>query len=106
MGKYGPADKYEMVTEPGRFKLVERTKSPQGVPVKKIIVFDSQNRQTRPEMPQVLEFLVQDERTGKEICSAKIKRRQILPGGQGEIPRELELRWPEQNMKLVLQLNG
>jgi hypothetical protein len=106
MGKYGPADKYELVTEPGHFKLVERTKSPQGVPVKKIIVFDALNRQTQPDKPQVLEFLVQDERTGKEICSAKIKRRQILPGGHGEIPRELELRWPEQNMKLVLQLNG
>jgi hypothetical protein len=105
MGRYGPAEKYELATEPGHFKLIERTKSPQGVPVKKIIVFDAQDRSKKPDLPQVTDYLVVDERSGKLIGSAKITRRQILPGG-GEIPRELELRWPEENMKLVLHLTG
>ena len=39
MGKYGTADKYERVVEKDQLKLIEHTKSPQGMAVKKIIVF-------------------------------------------------------------------
>jgi hypothetical protein len=102
MGRYGPADKYELQTTAANFKLIERTKSPQGVPVKKVIVFNS--KQARADEPQVTDYLVVDERTGKEICSAKIKRRQILGGA--ELAREIELRWPQENLKLVLHLDN
>jgi hypothetical protein len=112
MGRYGPAEKYELVIERGRnnnvehYKLIEQTKSPQGVPVKKIIVFDAHDLSKRRDQPQVTDFLVIDERTGKELCSAKIKRCQVLTATNGIIARELELRWPEYNMKLVLNLTG
>jgi hypothetical protein len=110
MGRYGPAEKYELKIENGknnevvRYKLIERTKSPQGTPVQKIIVFDAINHPRNPELPQVTEYLVVDERTGKEICSAKIKRRQFVTK-DAAIARDLELRWPEQNLKLALSLN-
>jgi hypothetical protein len=105
MGNYGSADKYELATVPGQsYKLIERTKSPQGVPVKKIIVFDYNDRSKQPEKPQVTDYLEVDERSGKEICSAKITRRQRLPNN-AEIPRELELRWPEEKLKLVLRID-
>jgi hypothetical protein len=102
MGKYGPADKYEVAAGKGQFKLIESTKSPQGTPVKKIIVFNS--LKTKGDAPQVTDYLLVDERSGKMICSAHITQRQFI--NDAEIPREMELRWPEQNMKLVLNING
>jgi hypothetical protein len=103
MGKYGPAEKYELVVEKEQLKLIEKTRSAQGQPVKKIIVFN--RRKASGDQPQITDFLLVDQTTNKLICSAHITRRQIIPN-RGEIPRELELRWPEQNMKLVLHLNG
>jgi hypothetical protein len=102
LGKYGPPEKYELAKGPGQFKLIESTKSPQGMPVKKIIVFSSQK--ATKDAPQVTDYLLVDERSGKLICSAHIMRRQII--NDAEFPREMELRWPEQNMKLGLTING
>jgi hypothetical protein len=103
MGKYGPPEKYERVVEKEVVKLVERTKSPQGKDVRKIIVFNL--RPMSGDQPQVTDYLLVDEATGKLVCSAHIKRRQIITG-RGEIPREMELNWPEQKVKLALTING
>jgi hypothetical protein len=103
MGKYGSAEKYERVVEKETVKLVEKTKSPQGVPVRKIIVFNL--RPAAGDQPQVTDYLLVDDATGKLICSAHIKRRQIIVG-RGEIPREMELNWQEQKIKLGLTINA
>ena len=91
MGKYGPADKYEMVSEPGRFKLIERTKSPQGVPVKKIIVFNALNRQTQPETAAGHGVLARGREDRQSDLLGENHSAVRSPGGHGEIPRELEL---------------
>ena len=63
MGNYGPPEKYELVVEDKHFKLIEKTRSPQGVPVKKIIVF---NRSKVPvPQPQITDFLCVEEATNK-----------------------------------------
>jgi len=103
MGNYGSADKYELVTEPEYWKLIERTKSPQGQPVKKIIVFNRRSSPANSEQPQIKEFLLQDEATGKTICSAHITRKQK---NYHTLPREMELKWPAQNLTLKLRLDG
>jgi hypothetical protein len=103
MGKYGSAEKYERIVEKETVKLVEKTKSPQGVPVRKIIVFNL--RPAAGDQPQVTDYLLVDDATGKLICSAHIKRRQIITG-RGEIPREMELNWPDQKIKLGLTINA
>jgi hypothetical protein len=103
MGKYGPADRYERIVEKETVKLVERTKSPQGVPVRKIIVFNL--RPASGDQPQVTDYLLVEDATGKLICSAHIKRRQII-AGRAEIPRDMELNWPEAKIKLGLTING
>ena len=84
-------------------KLVEKTKSPQGTPVRKVIVFN--RRQAEKDQPQVTDFQLVDEASNKLICSAHVVRRTVIPG-KCEFPRELELRWPEQSMKLVLTINA
>src|SRR6185436_40828 len=53
--------------------------------------------------PQITDFLLVEDASNKLICSAHITRRQII--GKTEIPREMELRWPEANLKLVLHLD-
>ena len=103
MGKYGPAERYELVVEKEKLKLVEKTKSPQGTPVRKVIVFN--RRQAEKDQPQVTDFQLVDEASNKLICSAHVVRRTVIPG-KCEFPRELELRWPEQSMKLVLTINA
>jgi hypothetical protein len=102
MGNYGSPDKYEIVSEKDEIKLIERTKSPQGVPVRKVIVFKS-TKATREDEPQVRRLLLEDDKTGKLICSAQVVRRQVINGA--ELPRELKLEWPEQKLKLVLHLD-
>jgi len=104
MGKYGPAEKYELIKDADKIKLVERTKSPQGIPVKKVIVFNSRKAKSA-DQPQITDFLLLDDKTNKLICSAHISRRQII-GNKVELPRELELSWPEQNFKLALHLDN
>ena len=74
-----------------------------GVPVKKIIVF--RRWEAKGDDSQVPKLLLEDEKTGKLICSAQVVRRQRLPNG-AELPKELKLEWPEQKLKLVLNLNG
>jgi hypothetical protein len=103
MGKYGPAERYERVVEKETVKLIEKTKSPQGVAVRKIIVFNL--RPASGDQPQITDYLLVDDATGKLICSAKIKRRQIV-ANRAEIPRDMELSWPDQKMKLGLTING
>jgi hypothetical protein len=105
MGKYGPPEKYERVVDEkaGQVKLVEKTKSPQGKDVRKIIVFSI--RKAERDQPQVTDYLLVDDATGKLICSAHIKRRQVITG-RGEIPRDMELNWPEAKVKLGLTIDA
>lgn len=103
-GNYGPAEKYTVEPDGGNLKLVERTKSPQGAPVRKMIVMRA--RPVQPPTPQVVAFLLVDEATGREICSAEIKETQIDRATGGVFPRRMELRWPEQKLRLAMRLDG
>jgi hypothetical protein len=108
MGKYGSPEKYELAIDQKhqKFKLIEHTKSAQGTPVKKVIVFNSM-RQIRDQDPQVTDFELRDEKTDKLICAAHITKRQILDKvSRAEIAREMELVWPAQNLRLGLQINN
>jgi len=105
LGKYGPAERYELQVEPEKFKLVERTKSPQGKAVRKVIVFN--RREARGTVPQITDYQLIDDASNKEICSAKVTEVQVVDRTSlAVIPRRLELRWPEEKFKLTMKLNG
>lgn len=105
MGQYGPASHYQLDTsDPNKLKLIERTKSPQGKPVQKVIVFNRRPAQA-PE-PQITDFILVDEESNKEICSAHVLASQIDPGTGGMYPKRLELSWPEQRLSLKLDLTA
>ena len=103
MGNYGPAEKYQLTYDDKTLKLTEKTRSPQGQPVRKVIVFN--RNKAVGNQPQITDFLLVDDATGKEICSCHVTERLIIPN-KGEIPRRFELRWPEQKLKLTIRLDG
>lgn len=107
LGPYGPADKYEMTHDAYELKLIERTRSPQGRAVRKVIVM-RRAQQTAPS-PQVVQYQLLDDATGQELCSAHIAQTQLLRSGErgsAILPRRLELRWPAAKVRLDMTLDG
>jgi hypothetical protein len=108
MGSYGPPERYQLVVEgnrePTRYKLIEHTTGPQGNKVRKVIVFNARDQSNRPGSPQITDFLLLDEATGRELCSAKILE---VQGdlSSGMVPKRMQLRWPEEKITLTLRLS-
>jgi hypothetical protein len=104
IGTYGPAERYTLESEdPQTFRLVERTKSPQGHPVRKVIVMN--RREVKAPTPQVTAFLLLDDTNGQEICSAHITATTLNNVG-AILPYRMELRMPKQNMRMQLKFDG
>jgi hypothetical protein len=110
MGNYGPAKRYTLEVEGDKLKLVEKARSPQGQPVRKVIVMN--RRRVRPPAPQVTAFLLLDDVTGQEICSAHISEVQVDSGKNGKfgiLPRKIEFLWSmpnNQTLGLAMRLDG
>jgi hypothetical protein len=91
LGPYGPAEKYEMDYDDYNLKLIERTRTPLGQAVRKVVVMKRAPQDVKRGNPQVAEYLLLDDATGKELCSAQITQVQV--GNNGAVlPRRLELR--------------
>jgi hypothetical protein len=108
MGPYGPPDKYSVERNGKTVRLVEKTRTPQGHAVRKVIVMSLQ--QETPPNPQVQAYLILNDATGKEICSAQIQATELLrvkdlPYGV-LVPRRLEFRVPDQKVSLKLAFSG
>lgn len=103
MGPYGPPERYTLEHDSDTLRLVEKSRSPQGQPVKKVIVF--KRRPQQPPYPQVTDYLLIDETSNKEICSAKISEVQIDRTTGATLPRRLELRWPAEKVKLGMKFD-
>ena len=69
-----------------------------------MIVFN--RRPVQPPEPQMTACLLIDEATGQEICSAHILETHLDRATGAIVPRRLELRWPENKLKLAMTLNG
>ncbi len=104
LGPYGPAEKYERQYDNQTVKLIEKTRSPQGQAVRKVLVFS--RRPVQPPTPQLMSCHLVDDASGKEICSATILETKLAGKDNGIVPHRLELRWPENNLKMVMVLSG
>lgn len=108
MGPYGPADKYQQENDAKSIRLVERIKTPQGRALKKVMVF----RWPAVKAPkaQVSDFLLIDEASGKELCSAHVSEAQVDRGTGAILPRQIEIRALEpgttKETRMVLKLGG
>ena len=106
LARFGPADRYQVVQRRDTIELVERTRSPQGKPVRKVTVFRSVRAPAGS--PQVVAHLLLDDTTGKEICSATITHVQMVQADRQnkvEVPRKMVLNWPDAKIQLSLTLD-
>lgn len=106
LGPYGPADKYKLEADPDSklLRLVEKTKSPQGYPVRKVIVMN--RKEVRAPNPQVTAFLLLDDATGHEICSAHILSTTQDKTTGAILPYKMEINMPTQKMSMKLKMDG
>jgi hypothetical protein len=105
LGTYGPAEKYQVEHNADTIKLIEKTTSPQGVPVRKIIVM--KRKVMHAPNPQVTDYLLLDDATGNEICGAHISEVQMNSATRNAVlPRRMELRWQSEKLKLALRLDS
>jgi hypothetical protein len=103
LAKYGPAEQYQVAVKERTVELVQRTRSPQGNPIRKVTVF---RRGRAPEgSPQVLAHVLIDETSNKEICSAQVLRVQIDRGTGAIVPQKVVLVWPEGKVRLTMTLD-
>src|SRR5205823_12645144 len=86
MAEYDPAGEYTLDTKGSTYQLVQKSVSAQGLPVRKVTVFDGR----KGARVRVRAHLLQDE-TGKEICSAYINDAQVIGGAT--VPTRVVLNW-------------
>lgn len=104
LGPYGPPEKYQVESDANTIKLVEKVRSPQGKTFKKVIVFN--RRPQAPPNPQVMEYKLIDDGTGKDICVAQIQSTQLDKTTNAILPARMEFRWPEMNVKMAMRLEN
>jgi hypothetical protein len=103
MANFGPPERWTIESDNQKIRLTEKITSPQGQPMRKVIVMQ-RRVQTAPN-PQVVEHLLLDDATGKEVAAARIMQVEIDPAKGGIVPTRLELRYPKDNVKLTLSLS-
>jgi hypothetical protein len=89
--------------------------TPNGVPIKKEIVFAADDADSSREQPQVKRHVIKDVR-GSTICSAEVKRAHTVsvvgnetqPGRSFVVqyPTQVVLRWEQQRFEMDLDLKG
>ncbi len=104
LGPYGPADKYNLEHDSKTIRLVEKTTMPDGRAVRKVIVFNKD--EVSVPTPQITDYLLLDDATGKEICGAHVRDVQRDPATNAFLPKRIELRCPSEKMQLALRLDG
>jgi hypothetical protein len=104
LGPYGPPERYQVESDEKTqtLRLSEVTRSPQGTPVRKVIVMKS--RETKAPDPQVTHYLLIDETTRKEICSAHILQTMVDPGTGAILPRRVDLHWALEDATLSMSI--
>jgi hypothetical protein len=105
LGPYGPADKYKLEPDGANMlRLSEKTTSPLGIPVRKVIVMN--RKEMIAPQPQVTALLLLDDRNGQELCSAHILSTKRDQKTGAIIPHKMELRVPSQKITMTLRLDG
>jgi len=105
LGNYGTADQYDLDThDPETLRLIARSRSPQGTPVRKVIVFRRRTAQGRDA--QVTDFLLLEDATNKEICAAHVSTIQIDRATGAILPYKVDMRWTEMKLRMSMRFDG
>jgi hypothetical protein len=103
IGNYGTADQYDGIRaeRDGTVKLYRRTRSPQGRPITKVIVFKSSPADVNHGAAQVLQHQLLDE-NNKLIVWADISKVQVDSVKGGVLPQVMTLNWPAERLKMTM----
>jgi hypothetical protein len=104
LGPYGPPERYKLEYDDQTLRLVEKTRSPQGIVVRKVIVMKRRAAKALAGEPQVTHYLLIDDLTNKEICSAHIAQVMVDPTTGAVLPKKLDLVWRERNATLSITM--
>ncbi len=103
LGPYGPPEHYTLEHDDQNLRLIEKARSPQGITVRKVIVM--KRRAMKAPEPQVTHYLLIDDLTNKEICSAHIAQVMVDAKTGAVVPKKLDLNWRERNATLSILLD-
>jgi hypothetical protein len=107
MAEYDPKAKYELNPQKDTYDLVQRTRSPKGTEVVKVIAF---HKAPRPGQSQVAAYLVYEaDAKGKPqiACSAVIDESRAVALGGGRtavLPTRVRLSCPKEKMEMTIDL--
>jgi hypothetical protein len=118
MTKFPREAKYDRVRVDDKartYTLSWSAATPNGVPIRKEIVFSADDADSSRDQPQVKRHVIRDVR-GNVVCSADIKKaRTVSVGGRDagsghpfvvQYPLHIVLRWEQQRFEMELDLNG
>jgi hypothetical protein len=101
MADYDPKKPYELKVNPKTLELIEPGMSPQGQPIKKVVVFD--RSQAGPGKPQVIAHVLKDAQ-GRDICTATIYEVQTDQATGAVLPTTVKFVWPDQKIEMKMRL--
>jgi hypothetical protein len=103
MADYDPKATYQLREGPKTWELVQETISPSGQRVKRSTVFAKYS--ATPPQPQVLAHTLHDQ-AGKLICKAEIHRVEKDTTTGAELPTQVTIEWPAQQVTMKMYLRG
>jgi hypothetical protein len=108
MAEYSPTAKYEVSTQAkDTFDLVQRTRSPRGNDVVKVVAF---HKAPRPgQSPVAAHIVYEGDAKGKlqVVCSAVVEESRAVPTGNGKtaiVPTRVRLSCPREKMEMTIDL--
>ncbi len=106
LGNYGRPEKYKLESNAESLRIVEKSTSPQGKPIRKIVIL--KRWAVQAPIPQILAYSLVDDASGREICAAEIKETWVDGPTGALLPRRIEFRWDidEQKGTLLLKVGG
>jgi hypothetical protein len=100
---YPENKKYQVRETQTTVELIEQTVSPQGQPLRKVIVFN--RGPASSGKPQVLGYAIQDA-SGREIAVAHIQDVQYDQATGAVLPRRIQFSWPAEKVEMKMKLDG
>ncbi len=102
LAEYDPGRAYDVKRRGDTLELIESTTDQAGKRIQKVTVFNAST--VSPPAPQVTGYILRDEATGKDICSATVKEVKFDPATQAVLPRVVRLAFPTQRLELTMKM--
>ena len=99
IAEHDPAGRYEVKAGDKTIELIEKTRSPQGVPVRKVTVFNRSSDQ-----PQIAGYRMEDTQ-GKVISITTISKVHLDKESGATLATRMKIEWPAEKVQLRVALD-